>query len=115
MSVIFRALPFKKKVVLSVQTGIKQYPILYIGLAQFFVGLSYLCYSYWLKYKNPIEYSIARFKGSYVILRPDDARLKLYPAEYISDKQNLNPDHPKTCKDVLSARLPPVKFRKDLS
>lgn len=42
---------------------------------------------------------ITRYKSSYMIFRPDDPVLRMYPKEYITDNHLLPSDHPTKLED----------------
>lgn len=73
--------------------GFKDYFAVYVGMGLSAVALMGFAYDF----KDGAH--ITRYKSVYTIFRAGDDLCKLYPVEFITDKQNLASDHPKTLAD----------------
>ena len=87
----------------------KEWPESYLSLAIAYVGIAIF-----MAVAIPKEIShdswVGRFKKYYTVYRPDDERLQLYPAQYITDKHYLKPDHPQKPRDLTRFLLPPSQI-----
>lgn len=46
-------------------------------------------------------------------MRPSDPRLSIYPAQFITDKHMLPPNHPQTLKDLKRSHFEPTYYHVD--
>jgi len=92
------------------KVGLKEWPEIYLGLAHVLAGSVALTY---MVYKEERDRNwVVRFKKNYIIYRPNDPRLALYPTSYVTDSKYLPPNHPKTPLEVNMYYLPPLDVHK---
>lgn len=73
--------------------GVKDFFAVYVGL-----GLTTAaCLMFMYEWRNGVQ--ITRYKSSYMVYRPNDPILKMYPKEYITDNELLPADHPTKLED----------------
>lgn len=88
------------------EKGMKEWPESYLSLA-----IAYFSFALFLAITIPKELNheawVGRYKKYYTVYRPDDERLQLFPAQYLTDKSYLKPDHPQTARDLTRFLLPP--------
>lgn len=73
--------------------GFKDYFSVYVGL-----GLCTISsIAFMIRNRDGIQ--VSRYKDEYMIYRPTDGEVRMYPREYITDKHLLSADHPTKIED----------------
>ncbi|KAI1288465.1 hypothetical protein HDE_09335 [Halotydeus destructor] len=86
------------------KAGLREWPEVYAGMGYILLSSLGCVWIGWYTEKHNDK--VCRYKKHYMIMRPSDERVQMYPKIYLTDKQYLSADHPKTTKDLKVTQRP---------